>query len=83
MTKLCARRLGAIVEKTAGVHETSAIKYQRWVSSKYDLNIIKKYFITRIGAEKQVTMAKKCSCPHPSFWTFVITWGWAQVMRGG
>ena len=62
MTKLCARRLGAIVEKTAGVYETSAMKYQRWVSSKYDLNIIKKYFITHIGAEKQVTMAKKCSC---------------------
>lgn len=28
-------------------------------SSKYDLNIIKKYFITHIGAEKQVTVAKK------------------------
>ena len=28
-------------------------------SSKYDLNIVKKYFITHIGEEKQVTVAKK------------------------
>ena len=54
-------------------------------SSKNDLNIIKKYFITHIGAEKQVTMAKKqgrimfLSTPfHPqisSFRTFVIIQG--------
>jgi len=62
-------------------------------SSKYDLNIIKKYFITHIGAEKQVTVAKKqgrimfFSIPfHPqiaSFWLFVIIWGQARVMTGG
>ena len=62
-------------------------------SSKYDLNIIKKYFITHIGAEKQVTVAKKqgrimfLSTPFQpqisSFWTFVIIWGQARVMRGG
>ena len=62
-------------------------------SSKYDLNIIKKYFITHIGAEKQVTVAKKqgrimfLSTPfHPqisSLRTFVIIWGQARVMRGG
>ena len=28
-------------------------------SGKYDLNVIKKYFVTDIGAEKQVTVAKK------------------------
>ena len=28
-------------------------------SGKYDLNVIKKYFVTHIGAEKQVTVAKK------------------------
>ena len=62
-------------------------------SSKYDLNIIKKYFITHIGAEKQVTVAKKqgrimfLSTPFQpqisSFWTFVIIWGQARVVRGG
>ena len=46
-----------------------------------------------IGAEKQVTVAKKqgrimfLSTPfHPqisSFWTFLIIWGKARVMRGG
>jgi len=28
-------------------------------SGKYDLNLIKKYFVTHVGAEKTVTVAKK------------------------
>ena len=44
--------------------------------SKYDLNIVKKYFITHIGAEKQVTVARSreesCSCPHHSTHKFQV-----------
>ena len=43
-------------------------------SGKYDLNLIKKYFVTQVGGEKAVTVAKKQEkimfLPTPNFADF-------------
>ena len=59
-------------------------------SGKYDLNLIKKYFVTHVGGEKTVTVAKKQEkimfLTTPNFkysLTLSIIWVQAQVTKNG